>query len=205
MFKQPSSSRTLCQALFLVAAIMFQSLAAPGRVVVFAKAADPDMKNAPGAPLSELFEPQKAAVAEPQKASVPNAPQAAAIVATLTDNVTAATKVAPGGTINYTATITNNGAASPADDATNLNYSDPLDANTTLVAGSVHASPIAFNDTYNWVGNTQLDTAARALPAVTANDVAVNAPAGTDTFTVTAIAGGAYRSRRRRNVGFPRW
>jgi hypothetical protein len=121
----------------------------------------------------------------------PNAPTAAVIVATLTDNVTAATKIAPGGTINYTATITNNGAASPADDATNLNFSGPLDANTTLVAGSVHASPLAVNDTYNWVGNTQLDTVARALPAVTANDVAVNAPGGTDTFTLTAIAGGA--------------
>src|SRR6185295_1573312 len=84
----------------------------------------------------------------------PAAPSAAVIVATLTDNVTAATKVAPGGMINYTATITNNGAASPADDATNLNFSAPLDANTTLV-GAVHASPIAFNDTYNWVGNTQ--------------------------------------------------
>jgi hypothetical protein len=121
----------------------------------------------------------------------PNAPAAAVIVATLTDNTAAATKVAPGGTINYTATVTNNGAASPADDASNLNFSAPLDANTTLVGGSVHASPLAFNDTYNWVGNTQLDTVARALPAVTANDVAVNAPAGTDTFSVTAIAGGA--------------
>jgi len=121
----------------------------------------------------------------------PLAPLAPVITATLTDNITLATKVAPGANINYTAVITNNGAASPADDATNLSYSDPLDANTTLVAGSVHASPIAFNDTYNWVGNTLLDTSARALPAVTANDVAVNAPAGTDTFTVTAIAGGA--------------
>ena len=32
---------------------------------------------------------------------------------------------------------------------------------------------------------------ARGLAAVTANDVAVNAPGGTDTFTLTAIAGGA--------------
>ncbi len=116
----------------------------------------------------------------------PQAPDAAVIVATLTDNIAAGTKVAPGGTINYTATITNNGAASPADDAANLNFNAPLNANTTLVAGSVHATPIAFNDTYNWVGNTFLDTSARALPAVTANDVAVNAPTGTDTFTVTA-------------------
>ena len=121
----------------------------------------------------------------------PLAPQAAVIVATLTDNITAATKVAPGGTINYTATITNNGAVVGTDDATNLNFSAPLDANTTLVPNSVHASPIARNDTYNWIGNTVLDTAARSLSAVTANDIAVNAMGGTDTFTVTAIAGGA--------------
>ncbi len=133
----------------------------------------------------------KSAISPLVQEKVPNAPTAAVIVATLTDNTAAATKVAPGGVINYTATITNNGAASPADDATNLSFSAPLDANTTLVGGSVHASPLAFNDTYNWVGNTQLDTVARVLPAVTANDVAVNAPAGTDTFTVTAIAGGA--------------
>ena len=79
----------------------------------------------------------------------PDAPNAAVIVATLSDNTAAATKVAPGVTINYTATIANNGATSPADDATNLSFSAPLDANTTLVGGSVHASPIALNDTYN--------------------------------------------------------
>jgi type II secretory pathway pseudopilin PulG len=53
------------------------------------------------------------------------APTAASITATLSDNVTPATKVVPGGIINYTATITNNGAASPADDSTNLNFSAP--------------------------------------------------------------------------------
>ena len=82
------------------------------------------------------------------------APNLAAITATLTDNVTLATKVAPGGTINYTAVITNTAAAGAGNDATNVGYSGTLDANTTLVAGSVHASPVAFNDTYNWVGNT---------------------------------------------------
>ena len=117
----------------------------------------------------------------------PNAPTAAVIVATLSDNTAAATRVTPGSTINYTATITNNGAASPADDAINLNFSAPLDANTTLVASSVHASPLAFNDTYNWVGNTQLDTVARALPAVTANDVAVNAHLGLPTVGVLPV------------------
>src|SRR5262249_9723585 len=67
-------------------------------------------------------------------------------------------------------------------DATGVNFSDTLDANLTLVNGSVHASPVAFDDTYNWVGNTVLDTSARALPSVTANDVAV-----TDSFTVTTL------------------
>src|SRR5438045_5627829 len=127
-----------------------------------------------------------------------NAPNAVTISGTITDNVTAATKIAPGANINYTAVVTNSGAVSPGDDATGLQFGGPLDANTTLVGGSVHASPIAFNDTYNWVGNTFLDTVARALPAVTANDIAVNAPGGTDTFTVTAI----YCSGRHGNFGF---
>jgi uncharacterized repeat protein (TIGR01451 family) len=116
-----------------------------------------------------------------------NAPTVVTITATLTDNVTPnTTKVAPGATINYTATV-NAGGVSPADDALNAFYNDVLDSNTSVVAGSVHASPIAFNDTYNWVGNTQLDTTARVLPAVTVNDIAVNAtsPAvGTDTFNL---------------------
>jgi hypothetical protein len=132
----------------------------------------------------------KSAIIKNSIAPQPLAPLAPAITATLTDNIPAATKVAPGGTINYTAVITNTGV-SPTDDATNLNFSDTLDSNTTLTAGSIHASPLAFNDTYNWVGNTFLDTSARALPPVTTNDVAVNPPGGTDTFTLTTIAGGA--------------
>jgi hypothetical protein len=147
---------------------MFQSLAVPGRDVVFAKAADPEMKTA-GSPESD---PQKRSTAptQSQRAPAPNAPLAANIAATLTDNITLATKVVPGGTINYTATITNNGAASPTDDATNLNFSALLDANTTLVAGSVHASPIAMNESYTTVGNTLLEAGLAAPsgnPAVT--------------------------------------
>ena len=37
----------------------------------------------------------------------------------------------------------------------------------------------AYDDTYNWVGNTQLDTSAASLPSITANDVAL-----TDSFTL---------------------
>src|SRR5262245_54193686 len=45
---------------------------------------------------------------------------APAIVATMDDGLPAATTVAPGGTINYTVNIRNNGVNSPADDATNV-------------------------------------------------------------------------------------
>ena len=182
------SIRTLrfsLQRLFLLTLVSFVAVAA-----VLGIAASANKANRAAKARAEQAANTKSGI-DPalQNDKQPLAPTAAAITATLTDNVTAATKVAPGATINYTATITNNGAASPADDATNLTYSDQLDPNTTLF-GLVHASPIAFNDTYNWVGNTLLDTSARALPAVTANDVAVNATGGSDTFTVTAIAGG---------------
>jgi predicted enzyme related to lactoylglutathione lyase len=40
------------------------------------------------------------------------------------------------------------------------------------VNGSIHASPIANNDTYNWIGNTTLDSAAAGLPGLFANDTA---------------------------------
>src|SRR5260370_19343567 len=79
-----------------------------------------------------------------------------------------------GDTITYSTTISNSGT-----DALNVNFSDTPDANTTLVGGSIHASPIAFDDVYNWVGNTQLDTSARGLASITSNDFAP-----TDTFTL---------------------
>jgi hypothetical protein len=183
---KPTTLRFSLQRLFLLTLVSFVAVAA-----MLAIAASANRANRARARAEQAANSKAAINPNVQNGKQPNAPTAAVITATVTDNVTAATKIAPGANINYTAVVTNNGAASPADDATNLNFSDPLDANTTLVAGSVHASPIAFNDTYNWVGNTQLDTVARALPAVIANDVAVNPPGGTDTFTVTAIAGGA--------------
>src|SRR6266699_1027351 len=170
--------------LVIISLLSFAGVAA---LLAFAVSASKKASNTSSSPTTSNG--SKAAT-KAERAQNPNAPLAPAITATLSDNIPAATKVAPGGTINYTATVTNTGA-SPTDDATNLNYSNTLDSNTTLTAGSIHASPLAFNDTYNWVGNTFLDTTARSLPAVTANDVAVNAPAGTDTFTLTAIAGGA--------------
>jgi hypothetical protein len=88
-------------------------------------------------------------------------------------NVTATLAVNPqtanlGDTLSYTAVITNSSGST----ATGVQYSDTLDANTTLVNGSLHASPIASNDTYNWIGNTTLDSAAAGLPGLFANDTA---------------------------------
>jgi hypothetical protein len=74
-----------------------------------------------------------------------------------------------GDTLNYTAIITNPTGAT----ATGVNYvGTPLDANTTLVAGSLHASPIANDDTYSWVANTTLDSSAKGLPTLFSNDTA---------------------------------
>ena len=75
------------------------------------------------------------------------------ITATKDDGLAAATTVAPGGTINYTVSINNGGAVSPADDALNVMFSDQIDAHTTLVPGSPVASA---SDKYNTIGNVQI-------------------------------------------------
>src|SRR4051794_3366968 len=51
----------------------------------------------------------------------------------------------PGETLHYTITIAASGGP-PA--LTGVELIDLLDPNTTLVPGSLHASPLAFNDTY---------------------------------------------------------
>ena len=66
--------------------------------------------------------------------------------------------VAPGGQINYTITITNNGTS----DATNVSFADTIPTNTTLVPGSIVATPIANADTYNVIGNVRIQPNAAA-------------------------------------------
>ena len=72
-------------------------------------------------------------------------------------------QVNPGDTLRYTVIISNDGTT----DATNLVFSDTLDANTTL-SGTVHVSPLAIDDQYTAVGNTMLEVASSpsASPAV---------------------------------------
>ncbi|HEU4595939.1 MAG TPA: Ig-like domain-containing protein, partial [Pyrinomonadaceae bacterium] len=72
-------------------------------------------------------------------------------------------KAEPGQTITYNVTITNNGT-----DATNVQFTDTIDPNTTLVPGSVATQPIATNDSYNVLGNVRIQPNAAA--GLLAND-----------------------------------
>lgn len=92
-----------------------------------------------------------------------------------------------GETITYTTTITN----IQGSQLDNVEFQDTPDSNTSLVAGSIHASPVAFNDDYNWVGNTQLNTSARSLPSLTSNDVA---PTDSLTLNTTPASGPSHGS-----------
>jgi hypothetical protein len=130
----------------------------------------------------------------------PLAPTAASVTATLSDNLTPATKVAPGAIINYTAVINNGGASSPTDDATSVQYAATLDPDTTFVPNSAHASPLAINNTYTTVGNTLLEAgvAATGNPAVVSavklfdNDTIATSPdaIALASFTATSANGG---------------
>lgn len=87
------------------------------------------------------------------------------VTATKDDGVPAATQMAAGSTITYTNTITNSGGS----DATGVAFNDPDVTHTTLVPGSVKITPIAFDDTYAVVGNTQL--VKNAAGGLLANDI----------------------------------
>ncbi|MGA7730019.1 MAG: Ig-like domain-containing protein, partial [Chloroflexia bacterium] len=113
-----------------------------------------EMASAPQAAVPVV--PARVAYNEPVGAlSLPGAPLAPAITASLTDALTVDndndTQADPGDTLQYTAVITNRGS-----DATDVDYSEPLDPLTSLVAGSVNVSPLAFDDAYTTVGNTLL-------------------------------------------------
>ena len=89
--------------------------------------------------------------------------------------------VNPGDTLRYSAILTNgpNGTA-----ATGVIFTDNLtDANLSLVAGSIKATPIAFDDLYPVTGNVRIQKPAGTL---TANDI--RPVTGTNAgLTVTAV------------------
>ena len=100
-------------------------------------------------------------------------------------------KADPGETIGYTVVIGNTGP----DPATGVNFSDTIDANTTL-SGSASASTLAVDDTFpvTVTGNVSINTANMASPfSVVTNDfLGVNvSPAVTvSAFDATSSQGG---------------
>jgi len=110
-------------------------------------------------------------------------PFAAVITATKDDGLAAATTVAPGGTIDYTVNISNTGDTA----ATNVQFSDTIDAHTTLVPGSPVA---ATSDSYNTIGNVQIsipdgstDLLANDFDPDTGNNTGMTATAETKSST----------------------
>jgi hypothetical protein len=103
---------------------------------------------------------------------------AVAITATKTDTFVGIHdgdgKADPGETIEYTVVVTNSGDT----DATGVAFNDIIDANTTLVPGSLVVSPLALDETYSSVGNMTLTSSAidptcggNPLRSITCNDL----------------------------------
>lgn len=112
------------------------------------------------------------------------------IVATKDDGLATATTVAPGGTINYSVNIKNNGTVSPADDATGVVFTDIIDSHTALVVDSAVA---AVSDRYNAIGNVQLsildgptDLLANDIDPDTGNNTGMTVTAETKSSTQCA-------------------
>jgi uncharacterized repeat protein (TIGR01451 family) len=125
----------------------------------------------------------------------PNWSLAQNVGATLDDNVPAGAYRQQGDTLNYTTVITNGGGAN----ATGVTLTNPAPAGTSLVTGSVHASPLAFADTYSAVGNTKLyvgttppaaDEPARVVagPGLLANDTIFTPPDTIGLVTTGTVA-----------------
>ncbi|MDT5269850.1 MAG: trimeric autotransporter adhesin [Acidobacteriota bacterium] len=121
------------------------------------------------APLALGAGPRALPVARPASAPMSAAPQPAPVVfaapvITATkvdswdDSVIPNGKAEPGQTVTYTVTVSNTGSA----DATGVTFTDSVDPNTTLVAGSVQTQPIATDDSYNVIGNVRIQPNAAA-------------------------------------------
>ncbi|HEX9950840.1 MAG TPA: hypothetical protein VGB53_03660, partial [Rubricoccaceae bacterium] len=108
---------------------------------------------------------------------------APSVTATLTAALAdpADTEVNPGDVLRYIATITNAGA----DAALGLAYTGTLDANTTLVPGSVRVSPLASNDAYPGA-YAGIAFGVNAAAGLLAND-----SGGIPAATVASFGGGA--------------
>ena len=109
------------------------------------------------------------------------------VTATKDDNTAPGVRKNVGNNINYTLTIGNSGDAT----ATGVVLTDPTPANTTLVAGSLNATPVAIDDTYpsTVIANTSINTATSGFSVIT-NDFAgfsADAAVANTALTITAF------------------
>jgi trimeric autotransporter adhesin len=130
-----------------------------------------------GIPFVEVEKPQLAAAL----AVTIGATLSAAVI---TDN--APTGASATDVLEYTAVVSNTGST----DATGVTFTDILDNNTTLVAGTVTATPIAVDDNYTCVGNVGITV--NAASGVLANDVSPTNTARTVTAASGTTLNGAY-------------
>lgn len=128
---------------------------------------------------------EKVPFARARKKSGARAFLAPSITATNTDAVISGGATA-GGILEYTVVIANGGP----DPANGTTFTETIDINTTLVPGSLVASPIAVNDSYSTIGNVGINIDAGS--GLFANDVS---PGGTalslsGSTTITSVNGG---------------
>jgi len=90
----------------------------------------------------------------------------------------------PGETLRYSVVVSNSSGA----DLAGVTFDDTLDPNTSLVAGSLQISPLAFSDSYSTLRDTPL---ALSAPGLLANDTGMPAPAITPRSLTTAAGGTA--------------
>src|SRR5688500_3180583 len=145
----------------LVTYVMLVGQVAPLALAAPRAAAAPPARGSAATPAAERT------AARPAPAPLPFF--APGITATKTDawddSATPDGKAEPGQTITYTVTITNTGP----DPATGVVFTDNVDNNTSLVAGSVQTQPLAANDTATAFGNVRISTA-NGAPNLLAND-----------------------------------
>ncbi|MBI1765943.1 MAG: Ig-like domain repeat protein, partial [Acidobacteria bacterium] len=149
------------------------------------------------------FEWRAASLAAPAAFFAPNITATKAAVLAAGGDLGAIGFVNPGDTLTYSVTVSNGAGAM---DATGLSFSDTLNANLTLVGGSVMASPVAVDDSYPCTGNLSISISAGSgvladdylglnpLATITASDTTSTnggtvAVAGDGSFTYEPAAG----------------